>query len=69
MESICRIAGLQSECSWVLYCGLLILMLGCRPEPVITSRSGKRAQKKIWDEVVGVLNEKYPGILELTLGE
>lgn len=30
----------------------------------IESEGGERAQKKIWGEVVGVLEAKYPGIMQ-----
>lgn len=39
-----------------------------RPAAVITSEEGQVAQKKMWGEIVEVLEEKYPGLVKSCLG-
>jgi hypothetical protein len=39
-----------------------------RPAAIITSEEGQVAQKKMWGEIVEVLEEKYPGLVKSCLG-
>lgn len=39
-----------------------------RPAAVITGEEGQVAQKKMWGEIVEVLEEKYPGLVKFCLG-
>lgn len=36
---------------------------------MVTSEEGQKAQKKVWGEVLKVLNEKYPGMVDRVLAQ
>ncbi|KAH8154410.1 uncharacterized protein LAJ45_00937 [Morchella importuna] len=54
--------GEESHGGYTTFCQLV------PPAAVITGEEGQVAQKKMWGEIVEVLEEKYPGLVKFCLG-